>query len=217
MDWFKRYGIPGIYFVGLVVGWMYALYCCWPFNLTVEEVLKLGAFISLPSGYILSVLSQYSYLQFKIFGLHRKAAKKIGILLDKYEYELEGMCCIAVSRLNGSDLESQKFIQDWIRKRMDVLAINSTMIIATCLAPFVARLIGWGLSGGLQIEKYLGFCFFGVFCVFSVIPAIIMKLCSMPIEREIIYVISKAMEAQHLKGYGERIIKKQAKVRRAIR
>jgi hypothetical protein len=200
VDWFKRYGIPGIYFVGLVVGWMYALYCCWPFNLTVEEVLKLGAFISLPSGYILSVLSQYLYLQFKIFGLHRKAAKRLDILLEKYEYELEGMCCIAVSRLNkGNDLESQKFIQDWIRKRMDVLAINSTMIIATCLAPFVAGLIGWGLSGELQIEKY----FFGVFCVFSVIPAIIMKLCSMPIKKEIIYVISKAMEAQQLKKMEE--------------
>ena len=25
MNWFERYGIPGIYFVGLMAGWVYAL------------------------------------------------------------------------------------------------------------------------------------------------------------------------------------------------
>ena len=70
MDWFKRYGIPGAYFLAILLAWLYAMYTCWPFDLGLEDLAKVMAFMFLPVGYLLSILGQLRYHWAPKGGLH---------------------------------------------------------------------------------------------------------------------------------------------------
>ncbi|MBI2287845.1 MAG: hypothetical protein HYU83_02500 [Chloroflexi bacterium] len=71
MNWFERYGIPGLYFVALMAGWIYAFF---PqavpfihlkhFDWMTGLIAALVA-ISLPIGYIISIISQAVYLDWR--------------------------------------------------------------------------------------------------------------------------------------------------------
>ncbi|MCK4796404.1 MAG: hypothetical protein KAT05_03430, partial [Spirochaetes bacterium] len=201
MDWFKRYGIPGAYFLSLMVGWMYALYQCWPFNLELDDLAKLGVFLFLPVGYILSILGQFRYLGSPAGGLHCKAAKRVippfvkGEI--KLEPDIEALSCLnaATSDLgtptskNPINLEAHKFIQEWIRKRMDVVVINNTIVLATWLALFGAFIIGILFSGfRLQCEPR----FVILFGLISFVVLLIMCGCRRTLQEQITIVIAGA-------------------------
>ena len=154
MDWFKRYGIPGAYFIIFTVLWIHAFYRCW--QLKPEVLIQLGLFLFLPIGYVISVLSQLRYLGSKKGGLHTKAADRICIsdqIDSNKEPNWEALSLLNAALLdtttytqdnkNRGKLEAHKFIQEWIRKRVDVLAINRSIQIAIFLSPISARIIGW--------------------------------------------------------------------------
>lgn len=171
MNWFERYGIPGTYFYIILLSGLYALYPC---RMAKMDPRALAAFAVsfLPIGYIISIIGQWVYLHFKCCGLHRKAAEHCGItsiagkcLDSTTESELEVLSCLnaidAENVLNGADdykvfLDKQRFIQEWIRKRMDVLMINHSLQIATVLVFFMTLLLGPALwRFGWQPNYYL--------------------------------------------------------------
>ena len=164
MDWFKRYGIPGTYFLALVLAWTFACYNSGPLGFEMEDFLKFSVFTFLPVGYLLSIVGQLCYFWSPRGGLHGRAARRLQTSVFGYsqtnlpnEPYLEALSCLnaAFSELivhastnaptetdTGSEgdapgnnyLDAHKFIQEWIRKRMDVIAINRTILIATLLA-----------------------------------------------------------------------------------
>jgi len=64
VDWFKRYGIPGAYSVGLTILWLIILYPC-RIDLSEENTLKImagifaGGFI--PIGYLMCMVGEGWY------------------------------------------------------------------------------------------------------------------------------------------------------------
>jgi len=65
MDWFKRYGIPGAYSMGLTLAWLVVLYPC-RIDLRDEKTFKImaGVFTGgfLPFGYMMYLVGQLYYL-----------------------------------------------------------------------------------------------------------------------------------------------------------
>lgn len=158
MDWFKRHGIPGAYFIIFTVLWTHAFYRCW--QLKPGVLIQLGLFLFLPIGYVISVLSQLRYLGSKKGGLHTKAADRICIsdqIGSNKEPDWEALSLLNAALLdittytqdnkNRGKLEAHKFIQEWIRKRVDVLAINNSIQIATILSFIVAIVVGLTFGG----------------------------------------------------------------------
>ncbi|MBI4267762.1 MAG: hypothetical protein HY662_03150 [Chloroflexi bacterium] len=159
MNWFERYGIPGAYFVALMVGWSFVFY---------QEDLRhmqslatvLTALIAvsfLPIGYVLSVTSQWAYLRW--FGLHRQALRQAlgGDNFIRFRNESEANAprdeatveartllltvLGSISAGNVISMESHQYIRNWIARRMDVQAINQSLILANVLGFILALIV----------------------------------------------------------------------------
>jgi hypothetical protein len=208
MDWFKRYGIPGAYTIGLTLVWLMIWYPC-KINLKDEETLKIVAGIFaggfLPLGYLLCMVSQGWYFFWCTlpckFGLHsralliykenhkndnhltmedwatwavegiqskwpprkpkckkkngkclwflaqiKKACSKLATVLSlswvrnlsiNKEKEIVLAACVmlaTVSKLKMSDLETYKYVQEWIRKRTDIVVMNQAIMVGTIVS-----------------------------------------------------------------------------------
>jgi hypothetical protein len=155
MNWFERYGIPGLYFVLLVA---VACYIFGPPYDTVENgmtAFEVALAASLPIGYILSVTSQWLYYKVPWWQVHHKAWKAAKKEVDKELLE-EGEEWWVEARANilgrwkldeekiPKGIEKGKWLQEWFTKRFDVLAINSTLILATIIGLLVL-IIMWCL------------------------------------------------------------------------
>lgn len=75
MDWFKRYGIPGAYFYGLTLAWLYVLYPCVISDNT-NVFFALATITFLPIGYLITNFQYSLYLKCRCKGLLRKAKEK---------------------------------------------------------------------------------------------------------------------------------------------
>lgn len=171
MNWFERYGIVGIYFVTLSIVWLGILSCFnWWTHENAQIIIVIGAGISLPIGYLLSILSQNFYYSIfpKSWQVHRTVREKIISLPDYDEKRLESYLAI-VHRLNPKkdELENIMWLQDFVRKRWDVLAINTSMIFATVFAFFISIAILWMLSISFQIDwrLFLTFSFLSIITI----------------------------------------------------
>ena len=128
MDWFKRYGISGSWFLILAIAWIYVLYPC---KIKEEDLKFLFGFIVitfLPIGYFLTIFQQCIYLTF--FGIHKKAKLQSKFHYPVY-YKDESALEVYSTFSIFKDMESDylKRYQDWIRRRMDVLVIDGTIIL----------------------------------------------------------------------------------------
>lgn len=137
MDWFKRYGITGSYFLILILAWLFVLYPCKMQNIDTKNLFGFIAIAFLPIGYIITILQQSIYLSFKCLGLHRKAK-------NNAMFEFPGKPdCEPIIEVYSTfsiihewiELKYQKHFQDWIRRRMDVLVISSSILTATLISP----------------------------------------------------------------------------------
>lgn len=183
MDWFKRYGIPGAYSLGLTLVWLLVLYPC-RIDLSEENTLKIvgGIFVGgfLPFGYLMFTVGQVWYFLWccclKKFGRHARAklifdktnkeSKPVSIedwatwaeegiknakillplwLINREKETVLSACSTleAVSRGNNLDLEKEKFVQEWIRKRTDILVINHAITAGTIVCTIVALCLGF--------------------------------------------------------------------------
>ncbi|MBI4186703.1 MAG: hypothetical protein HY530_04250 [Chloroflexi bacterium] len=162
MNWFERYGIPGFYFVGLMAGWTYA------FSPHTNNILDnpglIAAFIavSLPIGYIISIVSQAVYLSWRRclwncrhlrgwLGYHGAAMDMAGITSigfpgamppDNRDERLNEANTLLLTALSKrTSVRTQEYVRNWIARRQDVCAMNQSVILATLLAPILAFVI----------------------------------------------------------------------------
>lgn len=138
MNWFERYGIPGIYFVLLLAVFYWIISGCLP----IHDLAAFGAAlsVSIPLGYILVILSQFLYYTISPWQVHLKAWENAGEKAEKRkEWWVETEATI-LDRLecHENKVEKGRWIQDWFMKRFDVLTINSALMLAT--------IIGWILG-----------------------------------------------------------------------
>ncbi|HUV41062.1 MAG TPA: hypothetical protein VMW23_04660 [Sedimentisphaerales bacterium] len=147
MDWFKRYGIPGAYFLGLSTIWVYALYYYKLQNIDMATnatyIVGLAVLLFVPIGYVLCVMQQSIYLHFLPCGIIRRAMKyscRFTAEERKHpEYELETESVLLVA---GADkIEAQQFMQNWNRNRNDIAVISATLAVTTIFAPLVILLV----------------------------------------------------------------------------
>lgn len=154
MNWFQRYGIPGAVFWGLLILWIIAFYhgrvdidIIKRDNGKVIAGIIAGSF--LPIGYLISVIGQIVYLRYPGVGIDTRARKKAK---DKsgcdsnQEWKQEVLSVIEAIK-NEELLEQTKFLQEWMRKRMDVLAISNSLICASILSIISALFFPFILKG----------------------------------------------------------------------
>lgn len=188
MNWFERYGIPGAYFIGLMAGVLYAFYP----NLFKELgngsdykwLLALAAITFLPIGYIISILGQAVYLNWRRWfwkcrwlrgwlGFHGAAMDSLKKDESKDESKHEAIVeartlLLTASRKGYLSVHTHRYIRDWIARRMDVVAINQSVIWATVLAIIVARVF-LGVPCRMAIEPLIVLIFIIVVMVWSII------------------------------------------------
>jgi hypothetical protein len=153
MNWFERYGIPGLYFVLLVAAFYHII-----FGPPCDKGITVAAFgialsASVPIGYILVIFSQMLLYCDRIpwWRVHSEAWKEVWKEAKNdankgTEWWVEAEATI-LGRWGGSDkdtIEKGKWLQEWFTKRFDVLAINSALILATVLG-WSLVVLGWWL------------------------------------------------------------------------
>jgi len=189
MNWFQRYGIPGAYFLGLIIAWIWAIYPCLLTDTFLPHIGVVVVIFFLPVGYIISVFQQWLYLKIPQLGIHGKAKKEANFQFrpDDIDDEpsIEAYSLLLAVWDKKMKLEQHKWIQDWIRRRMDVIAINFSFIIATVLAPIIVSIALFLMEWNFQI-----ICSATVLLVtFSIFISIIMWLSREQLKKQIIIVI----------------------------
>ncbi len=190
MAWFQRYGFAGAYFWGLLILWLAAFYNCELHRILTGDVAKIvGAIVAtsfLPIGYISSILQQIIYLWSRRpqLGITRRAIKKANVFQDnnEREYLLEAEACLLVMsdkininknkvQDNNPDIDRQRFLQDWIRNRNNVMAINGSLMIASILAFITAVSVPYPLfKWEMQFElRWFLFAFLVTVFVFLIL------------------------------------------------
>jgi hypothetical protein len=221
MNWFERYGIPGLYFVLLIT-----TLCCTIFGLPHckdQRDIAIKAFVaalpaSVPIGYILVILSQMLYYCDKFpCQVHRKAWKKAWERAENEADKKKGWCAdmekewwveAEATILGRWELDEEKtprgiekgrWLQEWFTKRFDVLAINSALILATFLG-WGLVILGWRL---FQITPVIDYrCRIVVLITISFLLVVVL-ICNK-------YFLIK--QAKHIAtGYYENLIKKSDK------
>lgn len=188
MDWFKRYGIPGAYSMGLTLVCMMILYPC-RIDLSDEKTLKImvGLFTGgfLPFGYLMYLVGQMWYFLWcccsNKCGRHARArhiaktnfdrniipvdieqwalwaedgiqdAKILWIHPSHEKETLLAACSILDAVSDGKwDLKKDKYVQEWIRKRTDIVVMNQTIMAGTIVCSIgvlsLNLLSGWSLQ-----------------------------------------------------------------------
>ena len=173
MNWFQRYGIVGMYFLVIAFLWLYCLGLS-PIDLSkwneVKGFIAILSFAFLPIGYILSVFSQLLYYKGNLGRqIHKerlkamKPADKQKLGLDCCCDEDEHICEIAMTAFDrfknyGKDLEAARYLDMFITKRFDVLAINNSLILSTIISLLMSAIIILIKYSGLLLEiKFSGY------------------------------------------------------------
>jgi len=161
MNWFQRYGIPGVYFWGILIIWSGAFWHC-NFDTMIEgDTLKtIGGVVVIsfvPVGYLVTTVGQIIYLIFPCIGVdtRARARRRANVSLRRdsiLEYEQEVQSLVPVMEAKADDLEKHRFIQEWMRKRMDVAAISGSLLVATVVAFYSILLFPWILGWNWQFD-----------------------------------------------------------------
>ena len=145
--WFQRYGVPGTSFVIFTAAWVHALYGI-PDEAPKEVAALVAAtvVVSLPIGYIISIFTQLYYLKLRSFvwmkGIHQKAKIDSRIKFKKLGFEnepedeptTEAYASLLLLRMNPVLLPVQEFMRNWISRRMDIIAINQSLVAVVFLS-----------------------------------------------------------------------------------
>jgi hypothetical protein len=135
MNWFERYGIPGLYIS------FYVFICVFSVHLDscqvedgLGEILTIFAGVSLPAGYLISIFSQWLYYKLP-FGqhVHRYAMKKDNLQTQPEELLEARMAILFRVKVDKEIVDQYRWPSEWLSKRVDVIAINNSMIVATIL------------------------------------------------------------------------------------
>lgn len=171
MNWFERYGVVGFYFVLLMSIFFYMTFKNYHLLNYKEIIIALITLATLPSGYIISIISQLYFYKLLLFtwdrkNIHMSSFEEIGknnicyvnILknlgyLGKVENEWQSEVAsniIGLINLDENEVDKGEWLSRVINKRMDVIAINGSIICATIIA--------WLLFVIMQLcIKYFGY------------------------------------------------------------
>jgi len=145
MNWFQRYGIPGAYFLVLTIAWVIAFSGRTKINtdLDFDVLIALSVITFLPVGYIISIFQQWIYYTKKSLGMHREATIRASSppFFPDVEANIEAYSLKLIWDYNQRKLDKHKFFNEWVRRRMDVITINFSLLIATPLSPLIASFI----------------------------------------------------------------------------
>ena len=134
MNWFERYGIPGIYFGMLSVEIHFALVGLPIYD---KAAVIIGAVVmgSVPIGYVLVVASQVLYYRFGFLQVHRPAWNAVVNKWEKREWKVEADSTVPIRWRIGHERSDQgRWMQEWFMKRFDVLSINLAIVVGTGVA-----------------------------------------------------------------------------------
>jgi hypothetical protein len=205
MAWFQRYGFPGAFFWGFLLLWLTGIYYCEFCSFLAGDLAKIVGAIAaasfLPIGYLISVLQQSIYIWCKKpqFGITGPAIKESGVFCDttEREYLLEAEACLVVMSKKVKvqkgqkqnepevDVDKQRFFQDWIRSRNNVMAINGSVIIAGILA-FVTAISVPRFCLGWEVQVDTGWLLFAA--LVTVLVLLVLFLSWVLLRREVIRV-----------------------------
>ena len=162
MGWFQRYGIPGAYFCGLSIIWLAAFYPCQFGELIKCELsFKIAAGVLagsfLPIGYLLSVIGQIFYHIIPGLGIDTRARRRAHVRLQSLfsrwlEYRQEAITVHQIMTTTAFSLDQIKWLLELMSKRMDMIVINSSLILATIVAPLVVGLFPKIYGLNVQID-----------------------------------------------------------------
>ncbi len=167
MNWFERYGIVGLYFVGCVGVWGALLFSDGMIQeIDAKKLAVVGVVLSLPAGYVLSIFSQLLYYLIPFpWQIHREIWHKrsetsefktylkqhpiLQAAVAKHTPDKNGKQCselmaealITVVFRGQADTDSVdrgRWVQQFTSRRWDVFAINNSIVLSTILAPLAA-------------------------------------------------------------------------------
>lgn len=167
MDWFKRYGIVGTHFLGLLFAWLYVLFPTVIYRIMSIfggdgiGLVALVVLSTMPVGYILGVLQYLLYFAKKKHWLHEDALARYkkrkneccwnhvydpSFYEERHEKIREVYSCTNIAGHAKDAVDAEKWKQEWFRKRIDLIIINRILLISTVLAPAIAIAAGLGLG-----------------------------------------------------------------------
>lgn len=217
MNWFKRYGIVGMFFIVMTIIW---LLCLFPENqelLKNSELLKsIGWFCTfsfLPFGYIIMIFSQtYYYLINRRNGIHRRYwrdlpnairqqilenEENLGLSFDwNDEAQIEAVLTY-YDRTKIDEVDANQFLSQFATKRYDVLSINCGLIWAVILSLIVAFCIE-GIILHLTI-KWNAFSTWFVF-IFALLSIVLLNRSERIMENQIFEVGRRKLRDINLNG-----------------
>ncbi len=138
MDWFKRYGIPGVIFYIQSFLWGKFVYSCMIDTKDLTIIFPIAFLTFIPIGYVLSNIQQLVYLNRRESKKYRIALEKAGFKIHKdakmkdREPEILRFCMIE----KNIDFEKFKYTQEWIRRRVDIIVINRSIFYGTIFSIF---------------------------------------------------------------------------------
>ena len=192
MNWFARYMIPGSYFV-LYIAALFLIYGI-PFNINKDAAIAIigaAAFISLPVGYIISIISQTLYYEISKpywvnFPSYEKAffnKKRIDrpiIFLEREEFVEAWAAARGRLMIKETETDKRRWFAEWVAKRTDVLAINSSIMVATLIGYLLTLFLVFFIpSNDTREEKifWIAILLFISFIIFLCLISSIRLLC----------------------------------------
>lgn len=195
MNWFKRYGIVGAYFLFFVTLWFKSISS---FSLIEGQQQLFAAvftFTFLPVGYCISIISQWLYYK-ELSGhcIHKKFIKNDLDDVIRTKYNLESKyseedkaeiiltCRIRLDETNN--LDRIKYLAGQATKRFDVVAINKAIILSTALSPFGALFSSLFICNfNIKLTPYYGRL--SIVVLISVVIIILLTACNSIMYRQI--------------------------------
>jgi ABC-type multidrug transport system fused ATPase/permease subunit len=196
MNWFKRYGIVGGYFLCAILGWYIFLsgsnykdtFKSLIDKFQVGGLVGIATFLFLPAGYLIMVISQWLYYRFGLSltarSIHLEIKNKLSDQLkrivedylnklgfgnkkDKEEAIESVLTYIARRWFNLPSQEQMRSLNEYNQKRFDIIAMNNGIAWATIFAFFIALIFR------LYVCKINLFALFPLPIIFFVILIII--------------------------------------------
>lgn len=196
MNWFQRYGIPGLYFFGFL-STLYVITYNIPNIETLKYFLIFFISVSVPVGYIITIIAQLLYYIFPCRGVTYESllrvfneslpSKYARILKEKYakifkekdkpfkrfyhkecDAEIIGVY-YGIIHCTENEIKRGEWLQKWFNKRFDVWAINNSIILATIIGLLIFVIFNFQKTQCVSISFFCSKIFIPLICSFLII------------------------------------------------
>ena len=134
MNWFERYAFPGINFNSYIFCIILFFFPdLFPSDAnSIRNLVSLLAATSLPIGYLISIFSLWLYYILRCCHLHEIAAPPALRARFTEEHLIEAESAVLLRIHHPVEtIDTGRWAQEWVTKRVDVIAISYSFITAT--------------------------------------------------------------------------------------